>query len=161
MLILQATLAACGDGDGGTQPPTDPTGVLTAPTFTAVRGAVASANLLLSTNLPAAGLQVDVVTQPEVIASIVGAASADRAGSLEVALQNVDSGLARVVLFSPSGSADIPAGNGAVVTLSFQLSATAPLGESPVELSGGLLVDEDAEPFDLTLEAGGVTVSAQ
>lgn len=156
--LTGAVLAsACGDGGGGGPGPT-PAATITAPSFTTGTGERVSVALVLANNLPVASLQVDLVSAPDVIPLLEGAAPEGRAaGRLEAVVQNLELGRARLLLFDPEGTATIPAGEGAVLLMSFR-TGTVAAGVYPVGLEGGVVVDRDAERFDVTLAPGQATV---
>ncbi len=149
--------SGCGDGGGGGPGPT-PAATITAPSFTTGAGERTSATLQLVNNLPEASLQVDLVSPPDVIPQLEGAAPEGRAaGRLEAVFQNLELGRARLLLFDPQGTATIPAGEGPVMIVSFR-TGTVGAGVFPIALEGGVVVDRDAERFDVTLVPGQATV---
>lgn len=154
-----ALVLGCKDGNGGPTDGGDPEATLAGPVFTSTAGVTETARLSLETNQPAAGLQVDVVTNPAVIPSIRGVSSAGRVSTLEtIQFQNLALGRTRILLFDPAGGASIPDGRGPVLTLSFRIPETAPIGDSPIGLENGIVIDEEDRPFQLTLVPGQVTV---
>jgi hypothetical protein len=157
MLLAAAPAPIGGCGNGGSPAEPRPAATLTAPSFTTVPGQRANEDLLLRTNRPSAGLQVEVVGPPEVV--VEGVQATGRASGLESsAFQNLAPGRARVLLFDLAGAAAIPAGAGPVLTLTFRTATGAPGGDFPLELENGLVVDQNGEAFDLTLEDGRVSV---
>jgi hypothetical protein len=158
-VALTGTLLAsgCGDGGGGGPGPAA-VATITAPSFTTGAGERASVALLLANNLPVASLQVDLVSPPDVIPQLEGAAPEGRAaGRLEAVVQNLELGRARLLLFDPDGTATIPAGQGPVLILTFR-TGTVGAGVFLIGLEDGVVVDRDAERFDVTLVPGQATV---
>ncbi len=152
------SIAACGSGGGdGMQPPAEAT--ITGPTFTSGANERQSVSIGLQNNRPAAALQVDLVSPPEVIPMIDGITADGRAsGRFNAVVQNLARGRARILLFDPAGAQTIPTGDGSVLILNFRVGENAAAGTSALVLERGSVVDLDADEFDTTLVPGQVTV---
>jgi hypothetical protein len=160
LTTVASLAAACGDADsGGPGPGPDLQATLTAPTFATSRDSTQTRDLLLRNNEPVAALQVDLVAPADVIPSITAISGVARGLQLEgSAAQAVAPGRSRLLVFDPDGSATIPPGNGPVLSVTLRVDPSAPVGTHSLNLENGLVVSSEGETFELTLEAGEVTV---
>jgi hypothetical protein len=152
-------LTACGGGGGGDgiAPPAQAT--IRAPTFTTGPDERQSVTISLQNNRAAAAVQVDMLSPPEVIPAIEGIGPEGRAaGRFNAVVQNVAAGRARLLLFDPAGAQTIAAGDGPVLIVNFRVAASAPAGTSPILLENAVVVEANADAFEVTLVTGQVTV---
>ena len=113
--------------------------------------------LVLENSEPAAGLQVELAWDGEVLA-FVDAASGGRGGDLTAYGRSRQAGQATVLLTDLSGTSLLPAGAGAVLHVRLRIFDRAAVGEVPLRIARALLPDAEGVALPIVARAGKIEV---
>jgi hypothetical protein len=159
VLLCLVSLAGCGGSDNGGEPnPVTPstTQVLLIGNAEGAPGDTVNVALSLETTEPLSGLQFDLLFDPAVLAAI-DVATTTRSAGFE-AFGATGTGAARVLLVDSSGTAEIPTGNGDVVTVTMVVNPGATAGATAITTANGIATDRSATPLTLGGATGTFTV---
>jgi hypothetical protein len=158
VLILSLTGGCGGGGDGGPGPGPQPIptpNVLGVPNAEGAPGATIQLVLTLENSVALSGLQFDLDVDPNIL-TITGAGAAARSTGFEGSV-NMVGGTAHIMLVDLDGTASIGTGNGAVITVTADVSVTAS-GTSPLLVDHGSAVDINSTSLSLGGSSATFTV---
>ena len=106
---------------------------------------------------PLTGVQFDLL-HDEAVFTVIEAVTTSRTSGFEVFHSAPEAGIARVLLTDLSGTAQLAAGSGGVVTLRVAIDPSAPVGASAMETADCIGTDVAATPVSLGSANGTFTV---